>query len=1348
MKYKILKRIISMLLAFITVICMLPATAVPVFAGHTCGECNEWIDGSPYCSECFACDECVELCLECGKCTGCTGAEICDGCSDEESGNMCTDCSTEKGAHCPECDTCYFIALSWCAECGRCEECTDICDGCSLNLGLGLLCYDCAEDKDSHCPGCGNCYFEVGLWCEECMLCTECSPIDENCSVNFSQIICEECVADRGTHCPECSQCYFDVGSWCEECGKCADCSPECLYCCEEAGEVICEECAIEAGMHCPECSYCYDGGEYCAECGVCTACADFCSTCELCIECAVANGYHCPGCEECCDQAILCEGCGEICSECADAFCESCNLCSKCVLICQGCGSCEECAVICPNCEEYCSECEGLCDHCEFCLVCCEDIAGFEGCDCADFVCVESADWAEHFAKYHTESESGHNLRPSPTWTWDDNYHWHKCAYCDDAYHFTGKSEHTFDATGKCTVCNYVKNAKIHIIVQPKDVKYVRVTSAEEDYDETNIAHFSTMAIGNSKLTYTWCRRTYVGGQLTYTPLTGPGPGECYVGPYLSVLAPTDACCNEYYVCCFITDEDGNEVKTADALLTGRHDYQYYKQWRSHQTPYESAESNKYGHVLQCVGETCGKTTCLLPHEDEDRDGYCDVCDFEIGKILITKQPRDVRNVYVPSVHESYDESNIAHFHVEAEGESELTYTWCRKMYVQGVLTYVPLKYPNSDECYDGPDASILVPEDACCNAYTYACIITDEEGNDTRTVDVVIEARHNYQYFKDYQTTREDRYPYARRRYSGHVLVCVSEECRKVTRYRQHEDENLDYVCDICDAKKDMLDVAITVTAPKEGNLPNYNVISDRPVCYRAMGNSSDYSQYRFWFVSDNGVDNWRLIDKNTPFVAGKHYKFIVEMETGEGYEFPVITWGNGNSEYGFFLTVNGDYVTPQKTYGKDPTRYITVEYNFGECNDSVIENIIIENVTTPVAGEKPTYFATVRGSGYHIDSSKNAQLDDYWNNPQKKPHYIKNGIGWFDMTDFEWVYENEYFIPGHEYQLRVYLKTEEGYTFYLDKWFEMLFTASVNGFAATGNTATSLGLTEQTVSASFACEGKKISTVMVNGLSVPRAGETPDYTASVAYPEWYQLDPAYAGTGGIVWFDSEGNQLESTDTFKAGETYRVELKIISAKLDGANTSQFVSPVAAYVNGREVIANGDWDAVYTKPEAVTVYYTFPRPAVSAGNTVSGQLTRFGGSADEVILQLIPEGTPEPAYEIIVKGETQSYSLSGVAAGKYIMRVSKVNHVTRDYSVTVGTDNITQDVKIHLKGDINGDGRVNTTDVGRANAHAKKTTLLTGYELACSDINGDGRVNTTDVGRMNAHAKKTNLLW
>ena len=97
---------------------------------------------------------------------------------------------------------------------------------------------------------------------------------------------------------------------------------------------------------------------------------------------------------------------------------------------------------------------------------------------------------------------------------------------------------------------------------------------------------------------------------------------------------------------------------------------------------------------------------------------------------------------------------------------------------------------------------------------------------------------------------------------------------------------------------------------------------------------------------------------------------------------------------------------------------------------------------------------------------------------------------------------------------------------------------------------------------------------------------------------------------------------------------------------------------------------------------------------------------------------------------------------------GKYTLIISKKNHVTREYTITVGTDAVTQDVKIHLMGDINGDGRISISDINKANLHAKGKKILLGYEFACADINGDGRVTISDVNKLNLHNKGKSLLW
>jgi len=34
------------------------------------------------------------------------------------------------------------------------------------------------------------------------------------------------------------------------------------------------------------------------------------------------------------------------------------------------------------------------------------------------------------------------------------------------------------------------------------------------------------------------------------------------------------------------------------------------------------------------------------------------------------------------------------------------------------------------------------------------------------------------------------------------------------------------------------------------------------------------------------------------------------------------------------------------------------------------------------------------------------------------------------------------------------------------------------------------------------------------------------------------------------------------------------------------------------------------------------------------------------------------------------------------------------------------------------------------------------------GYEQTCADVNNDGKINTIDVARINAHARGVTFLW
>lgn len=225
---------------------------------------------------------------------------------------------------------------------------------------------------------------------------------------------------------------------------------------------------------------------------------------------------------------------------------------------------------------------------------------------------------------------------------------------------------------------------------------------------------------------------------------------------------------------------------------------------------------------------------------------------------------------------------------------------------------------------------------------------------------------------------------------------------------------------------------------------------------------------------------------------------------------------------------------------------------------------------------------------------------------------------------------------------------------------------------------------------------------------------------------------------------WLDVEsGARLGENTPFAAGRSYRFEV-ILDCE-EGYYLAD-AEELDAYVNGNKALVT----EAAGNGTALTVEYSL---AVSSG--LRGQVVSFHDDSD-VTVALFADGSAQPQYTTTVPAGEKSggkytavYDIPEVAAGTYTVQVSKKNHVTREYTVTVGAENVTQDVKIHLKGDINGDGKVTTIDFVRVNSHARGVTLLSGYELKCADVVGtDGKVTTADAIRINAHAKGTSLLW
>lgn len=139
-------------------------------------------------------------------------------------------------------------------------------------------------------------------------------------------------------------------------------------------------------------------------------------------------------------------------------------------------------------------------------------------------------------------------------------------------------------------------------------------------------------------------------------------------------------------------------------------------------------------------------------------------------------------------------------------------------------------------------------------------------------------------------------------------------------------------------------------------------------------------------------------------------------------------------------------------------------------------------------------------------------------------------------------------------------------------------------------------------------------------------------------------------------------------------------------------------------------------------------------------GVSLCGSIT--AGTEGDVTLSLLAEG--EVIATVSASG---TYRFETVVPGSYTLKVSKANHVTREYTVTADAD-LTLDVKLHLIGDIDGNGKINVGDVSKLNGHIKGSNILTDeYMILCANING-GSLNMGDVSTLYAHIKGTRKLY
>ncbi len=226
-----------------------------------------------------------------------------------------------------------------------------------------------------------------------------------------------------------------------------------------------------------------------------------------------------------------------------------------------------------------------------------------------------------------------------------------------------------------------------------------------------------------------------------------------------------------------------------------------------------------------------------------------------------------------------------------------------------------------------------------------------------------------------------------------------------------------------------------------------------------------------------------------------------------------------------------------------------------------------------------------------------------------------------------------------------------------------------------------------------------------------------------------------------------DEEGlinNSVHSSYPFRSDWQY--ELKI---PCDGKDYKVFYTYVpdsgstydtsvrdmnAVYENGfmviRSSISNGTYMLVPTQP---------------SGSTVKGTITSYVDDSDVTVKLTGVDNN----FTAETKGKGD-YSIANVPAGEYTLTVSKDNHITREYTVTVTDADVTQDVKVCPKGDVNGDGETDIMDCSVAQRYIRELTTLDAYQIACGDVSGtgDGELDIQDVSRILRHIRELAMLY
>ena len=173
----------------------------------------------------------------------------------------------------------------------------------------------------------------------------------------------------------------------------------------------------------------------------------------------------------------------------------------------------------------------------------------------------------------------------------------------------------------------------------------------------------------------------------------------------------------------------------------------------------------------------------------------------------------------------------------------------------------------------------------------------------------------------------------------------------------------------------------------------------------------------------------------------------------------------------------------------------------------------------------------------------------------------------------------------------------------------------------------------------------------------------------------------------------------------------------------------------------------------IKTGAEGFKACYSGERHMTDTGkyNCVAAEITDSGSTGDYDITP-VGKGDNTPAYEVEGTSLTVTYSLACAVAystdgGATYTRISATSASDGSYVYDLSAVPANAKIIVVVKGDVNGDGKVNSKDVTRLRQNIKSpaTYPLDEGMTEAANVNGDTKVNGKDVTRLRQYIKSPN---